>query len=283
MSYSIIYGQQFIKAIKGDKTFYLPIVLIGDNNVYDYNNKRARDFNNLANYCGGKQYATKEALLEAVDNTRLSLMERYDGTDGDKYDDRGFGYYDSLSLYGKSTRATTFQNFKNVFNNGIKNALTIEELVSAGVYPEIYTSVYSASKLIELGLNTITLSPKTTLELLDMIDSTESYLSGSGCNFYVTFRGDDNTLKYLKNKFNPTAPKGKRQLKEVKKYYILLTRENTYIHKMTGRRLFSSDFNAAKKFMTNGQAQKMMDKIHLRFPMRSLTIEETILIIPILI
>lgn len=292
MCYSIIYGAQFLKADKNGETVYFPIVLIGDNNVYDWSGngrqRRARSFTNLTHYTGGKPFATAETILNSVDQTRIQIIDRnkedqknYDNLIS-VYSDSSYGWFASISLYGKHTSNTSFNNFRNVFVKGIKNALTIEELLNAGIRISIATSYYSTKKLNELGLDQFEIYPKTTQELLQTIAEKEKYLAGSGIGFYVTLRGNEEILKDLKPKKAPKAPK---QQKEVNEYFVILFENGYYFNKLTSRKLhFTYPNTVCKKFATKKQAQKVIDRINVRsFNTKVKEIETVITEQPILI
>lgn len=291
MSYSIIYGAQFIKGTNNGTEVFFPIVLIGDNNCYEVTRsgrKRSRDFRNLTYYVGGKFFGTKETILQGVENSRISCIESnksylLNNPDWDNYSDASYGWFASIAMAGKHTAQTSFQTFKNVFSNGIKHALTVEELIAVNVQPKIYTSHYANKKLKEVGLEPLDLKPKTTAQLFQMLESANIYKT-NGIDVYLDFRGDEETLKRIKQTYYPATKKVNKEPKKVTEYHSILFDNGYYFNKLTSRHLqFNYSKEVSKKFTTKAQAQKVVDKLNGRFSTKVVEIQTTQLETAILI
>ena len=116
MSYTILYAKQFIKI---DETRVIPFILQGDNNVYESNRKRARDWSN--SYAFTRTIITSnEALLQEIERFKQDTLEscneyvkQYDETWA--FDEKRFGYHTGIAVGGRHTTKTTFGMFKNFF------------------------------------------------------------------------------------------------------------------------------------------------------------------------
>ena len=72
MSYTILYAKQFIKI---DENHVIPFILQGDNNVYESDRKRARDWGN--SYAFTKTIITSnEALMQEIERFKLETIRR---------------------------------------------------------------------------------------------------------------------------------------------------------------------------------------------------------------
>jgi hypothetical protein len=144
MSYEIIYGKQFI-FLKSTGEI-VAMILTGSNNCYEIapnggNGRRARSWTSMNYYNNGPSLSAKpEAILANLDKELAEMIEKHKSGDHPEEDTpenikARFGYYSSLSIAGSHTTGTSWEMWKNVFKNGIKNAMTIEALDSVGVNP----------------------------------------------------------------------------------------------------------------------------------------------------
>lgn len=150
MSYEIIYDKQFVQLNnpKTKENNYIPMILSGSNNCYEAHVKwskarRSRDWWNWSYWLKNSDnpiFGTENQILSFVDEYIKRTIDENVGVD--KYDEtivkteedikRRFGYYTSLS-FGGGCKITSTQWY-NLFKNGIKNALTIEQLANLGIY-----------------------------------------------------------------------------------------------------------------------------------------------------
>lgn len=146
MSYSIFYKTQYIKL---DGNRIIPMFLAGDSNCWTVgpHPKRARDwqiFSYLLSNSKSKFFTTEEEIISAVDADIENTLATKSGFD--KYDKvmvtrkevaERYGWYTSLAI-GGSTHFLTAKKYRNFVINGIKNALTIEQLDEIGINLEFF-------------------------------------------------------------------------------------------------------------------------------------------------
>ena len=133
MSFEIIYDKQFIKV---SETEFIPMILGGSNNVYEFSNngkeRRSRSWFSLR--IGNGLVVTRDEMIKYCEETRNNIIvsneERINDDWYEEYDDSEFGYWSSIAINGRSTRQTTYGQFKGLFTTGCKKALTLEQLVT---------------------------------------------------------------------------------------------------------------------------------------------------------
>lgn len=110
MSYEIIYGSQFIKV--GNK--YIPLVLNGSNNCYEINwngkERRERNWNTLFDFFSDLDYSETEIM------EKLNLLS------------------DDMDYITRSNKTMRKKEIIKFYQNSIKKALTIEEIIKTGYY-----------------------------------------------------------------------------------------------------------------------------------------------------
>lgn len=138
MCYSILYRSMFVKMSDGK---YIPMIESGDNNVWECDNKRrARSWCQANFIAKGEVCLTAEEIMAGVEDVinrvkQSNMAEpkpEYDGGDGatyytEKEIERRFGYFDGISVYGKSTYITTANQIRNFFKKGIERAVPFDE------------------------------------------------------------------------------------------------------------------------------------------------------------
>jgi hypothetical protein len=143
MSYQIYYGKQFVRLSDGR---FIPMTLDGSNNcTFMHKGKeiRERDWNCRDYYFRtlgkGEFFATSKDILESVqvfinnvvDN---ALKSNYrNETETEETIKNQFGYYSGESFGGGCSKLSA-SRYYTFFKNGIKNALTIEELHNLGIH-----------------------------------------------------------------------------------------------------------------------------------------------------
>lgn len=137
MSYSILYRSMFVKLSDGR---FIPMMEIGDNNVWDCTygrgrNRRSRSWSNI-NLVEGKKFYSHEDLVKGLDEWN-DKCEQKRARDLDGVEDwrintiknHSFGYYEGISVYGKHTGNTTFNSVKNIVLSGENMAVSFEDAV----------------------------------------------------------------------------------------------------------------------------------------------------------
>lgn len=135
MSYSILYRSMFVKLSDGR---FIPMMEMGDNNVWDCNygrgrDRRSRSWSNIKLNRNQKFFTEgeiKDNLKEwnnAFEARIAKDMESSDEWQRKMAQTKDFGYYEAIRVYGKST--TMFKDVKNIILSGVKNCISIEEAV----------------------------------------------------------------------------------------------------------------------------------------------------------
>ena len=138
MSYTIFYRSMFVKLSNGK---YIPMMEMGDNNVYEANYgrgkaKRVRDWSNMC-LNNGQKFFDKEEIRnhlaewnDGVDKKRNNDLLNGDDWQKDAAKNATFGYYEGIAVYGKGgTSGTTFNDVKNIVMGGVKNSISLEDAI----------------------------------------------------------------------------------------------------------------------------------------------------------
>lgn len=137
MSYSMFYQYQFIKLENHpygkDGPIYIPFVEAGSNNLY-VGNRRVRSWQLFTFVLENLIFDTSSSMEQKINLDRDYRINQY----LDEYTDKHYGYYAALSVGGRSTHSTTFGNFMGIVKQGVKKALTIEELTQFGCSIHLY-------------------------------------------------------------------------------------------------------------------------------------------------
>lgn len=141
MSYCILYRKLCLRLPDGS---LLAFVEAGDNNVWGINpltgrEERSRSFSAWDFVLGGgrKLSYTKEEIAAWLDNELKrsidyakssydSSPEDYNSTPEKDVASR-YGFWSAISIYGKSTHSTSWNQFRHFFEDGIKKAIPIED------------------------------------------------------------------------------------------------------------------------------------------------------------
>lgn len=267
MSYTILYAKQFIKI---DEKRVIPFILQGDNNVYESNNKRARDWSNSYGFTS-TIITSNEALLQEIERFKQDTIERcneyvkqYDETWA--YDEKRFGYHTGIAVGGRHTTKTTFGMFKNFFANGIKDAKTIEELRELGCSLGIRVSSYDNKNITEAGLEIKpTVNFTSTEQAIATIEEYEAYYKGHNVYLYIYAYGMDRVVEKTKKTKTP------KKIEKVDQYFQINTPFGLFV-KNTARGFQYSRWNA-KAFRTERDAKRSLDILKNKFPQHNFTVE----------
>jgi len=286
MSYSILYNKQFIKV---DDNHIIVITEQGDNNVWECDNKRrARDWGNCYAHSDGAIIVANDKLLADIDAFRQTTMERCEEhvkqyNESWAYDDKRWGYHTGLALYGKSTRNTTFGAYKGFYQTGIKQAMTIEELVKLGVSVKLYPYRWVDKDILDKGLE---IKPdvwfSSTEQMVEKIKEYSEYYKGE-VTLYLNVYSMDRVLFNRKND-RIMAKSMKRKDKQeltVNEYFVLAYGEScSFIKRTKFGFSFSYTLTGGKAFMTEKQANaffKRMPEYKDRFTVKKVEGERTFL------
>lgn len=281
MSHTIIYNRLFVKATdKNGINYFVTMLLSGSNNCSQINQRtgreiRERSWKGWKYFTEGKLMATEQEILTNIDKERLERMNRaeenvkqYNDTSW-AYDDKNYGYHSSIRFSGRSCSGTSFSAFRSYFENGMKNALTIEQLLEHNINVEIHVSSYYKDEINKAGLEIKPdIYPKTSQEFLEKAQEYSEYYKNTG-GVYITFGSDWAVERYfsnkaVENKIKKQNNRKEKVRKEVDKYFVL-SNDNGFFIKLTRngyRYAFDSDAWSVKKWETRKQAQTYLDNMN---------------------
>jgi hypothetical protein len=290
MSYSIIYDKQFINVGQTDEgeNLYIPFILSGDNNCWETRyrgrDRRARSWHIFSYITDGNVYATKQQMLDSMEDERKLLIERikkenqeikvrneriaflnaienpteeqqaelnklskYWKTVEELYSDAKWGWYAALQIGTSATYNTTFRQYQNIVNYGVKNALTLDQLRNKG-----YRLTYDNSK--EDNTYIIPIIDK------DDVDKVKASTDFNIYNFHINFWDDAECVRELRNFYFPKPVSNTI----IKKEYVVKF-NGKYVIKRTKRGIYYSyTFERARKY-TLASAKAFVKKAQLRF------------------
>ena len=272
MSYDIIYSKQFVKLRKTREV--IPMLLAGSNNCYEIglggrNGRRVRSWDNLRYYNRkGKISEKPEFILKKLD-AELSRRTRehlnYQKTNYPREEwvkpadiSNRFGYYSSIVVGSGHCSDTSWDLYKSQFTNGIKKALTVEELDKLGV--NLYISHYSYKEDSPNG-KPESVDIKTEQEYFAEMKKWREWSEKVGKMFYLSFSpsSTDRVLERLRSaKRKP--PKEKTRVEQ--DHYFVLAGETGNLVKYTSRGYrYSYSSSGGKQFRTEQEAEKRRQEL----------------------
>lgn len=148
MSYTILYRSMFAK-LGDDK--YIPMVEMGDNNVYEgYGRyeRRARDWQNWRVPGKEKQIVlTHQEIMEGIHNLIQDTVDNWVNKPAREYDNipgpywtfndvyKQYGWLTGIAISGKNTSMTTARMVRNFFNRGFEQAVNMHDVKYWGHFP----------------------------------------------------------------------------------------------------------------------------------------------------
>lgn len=279
MSYTIIYNKQFIKV---SATEYIPVVLVGCNNVYDHNSKRSRNWENIKFLLSDGIYGTAEAMLSTIENHRSDLIAHNNDwlkeyPEWDKYSDAKFGYFSGLSIGGNRTINTTYGMFRGIVTNGIKNALTVEECVINGLSVKVSNGYLSGDLSKTHGAKC--LYPKTTIELMNAINELSDYYANTGASISISFNNHNDDIKHIQDCIRRlNKPTVERKMVSCNEYFVVMAESYGYIIKQLKRGFtyHSLYISMAKKFRSESRAKKYANALSDKRPNITFTVKKVV-------
>ena len=272
MSYEIIYDKQFIKV----KDSYVPMVLSGSSNCYEYGNngkeRRSRSWfpfrlsNNLfINNEIAKRY-WEDSCNDIVDRNIERFTDRKNFMDEVK---SSFGYYTGIYINGN--RKTTYGNINGIFKTGIEKALTIEQLKEVNVNVIVKSGYISSDNK---DIKPFSKVVDNEDQFFDAVKECEEYLKNTKISTTVEFSGMyDDKPKYIRRKFFPKKPK---QLVKTNTIHNIITSNGTYVYKSTrGGYNYTYDKGSAKMYADINTAKAQAKRLSKRFPNTEFNIETT--------
>lgn len=260
MSTDIIYDRQFIK-LSGNR--FIPMTLCGSSNTFDIGKygrcgRRSRDWSNWKYYTKGESSATPETLMANLAADRERLIEQYKN-DETPYTDEEFGWFTALAIGSQTCRKTGFSKIKALFVNGIKQALTVEELKQFNITTSVNTYCYDdktreAINAADIGL--VTHWPSTSEELESVLNSLkDTYKNYPQVGIEIRFTENEYAFKRLKQVLRPRTKKIKK-LVVLPEYWVLSNINGYFIKNLKWGYKYAYSSLSAKKFMSEKAALK---------------------------
>ena len=265
MSYEVIYDKQFIK-VSDDK--FVPMILIGSNNCYDYDNRRSRSW--WAYSINGSIISTQQEMVEYAKSVRQDIIDSNNARVKDKwfeeYDDKSFGYWSSIAING-STRNTTYGQFEGIFKTGCNKALTVEQLNSEHVTIIVKNAYCSSSEREKYGIEPFSKSVTSGQELIDAVNECNELYKDTPIQTTIEFGYmPEDRPRMLRKKYFPKVKKEKLRL-DLDKYYTILVNGN-YLAKHTRNGYNYSYSSPQLKFATRKDAEVSVKKFEKKYPSR---------------
>jgi len=264
MSYDIIYNKQFVKLRKTKEV--IPMLLAGPSNCFEIgtggrNGRRVRSWDNLRYYNRkGKISEKPELILSKLDAELNRIIRRHRGSKEDKPADirNHFGYYASIVVGSGHCGGTSWPLYRSQFSNGIKSALTIEELDELGVNLNIYYHSYNGDSP---NGKPASIDIKTEQQYFAEIKKWKEWQKTGGKMFYLTLHpsNTDAVLRRLRaSKRKP--PREKTRVEQ--DHYFVLTDGHYSLIKYTSRGYrYSWSKSSGKKFRTEEIAEKYRQQL----------------------
>lgn len=238
---------------------YIPLVEIGDNNVYDISwnghQRRSRDWQQ---WVIGKQHDklafTKSEIMNEVERVINIEKERvgkpyadYEHKDGvytEQEIEKHWGYYSGIAIEGQHCNNTSAQQVRNFFLRGFEQAVTFDECE-------------------ELRLTWCTGYPnfehcnvKSEEELMAVYEG----LTAAKCNVTVSFC---RWTEYLWDKHRKRAEKKPQEPKTVG---FVVQFGSQYIHKLSSRHMWRTSYlDSAKKYASRVSADRAAECLNKNY------------------
>ena len=265
MSYEIIYARQFIKVEQEKKpTMYMPFSLTGSNNCTELGNngreRRARSWWNWRYYLGENKYmGTLDDMLKVIKDELDSRIKNNVEKTVDEIKNR-WAYY--TGIHNNVQKGDTYLDWQRFFINGVKNAITVEDLIKCDESVIVRTGyIYYTDKEDKMkGKELFNKRAESTEHLLSLIEEAKEYHKDLdvGYELDLTLYNDVSAYKRIRQQLFPQKQRRYRNPIETKTYFII----NIKGYGGFSRRLRGSGFkytygyDGGKKYLTEKQANR---------------------------
>lgn len=262
MSYDIFYGKQFVLLRKTREV--IPMFLAGSNNCYEIgvggrNGRRSRSWDNFRYYNRkGKISEKPDVILKNLDIELGQYIRRQR-----KRDDGGkpahvkahFGYYAAIVVGSGHCSDTSWNMWRSQFANGIRGALTIEELNTLGI--NLIFRHWNDNKNGMPASVAIT----TEREYFTELNKWRAWQNNGGSTFSLSFRPSSTDRVLEKLRAAKRKPPREKTIVE-QDHYFVLTNGNGNLVKYTSRGYrYSYSQTGGKQFMTEESAEKYQQQL----------------------
>ncbi len=281
MSYEIIYDKQFIKVPTETEIKYIPLFYMGSNNCTEIGpggrERRARSWSSLE-FMFQKLLVTQQDMIDMAYRERERLIERSKKDGWDDYDDKRFGYHASLSIGNAGNWNVSFKKYKNLYTNGCRKAMTVEQLNEHRISVSVYSGYLFDSekeKLKKLGKKERRDYAHTTKELLDLINEYKKYYKGTKVKTLVTIEAHDGQVAMARKQMFPKQKREKKQVIADKYYVVKDITQGNYVIKFTryGYRYSYYGQSMAKKFLKESEAKRYAKKGNKKYNEEKFVVE----------
>ncbi len=242
------------------------MLLAGSSNCFEIglggrNGRRVRSWESFRYYHRKDKLSEKpEVIIKNVDAELRRCIQKHRGdSEATPKDIRNhFGYYTSLVVGSGHCGGTSFNQWRSVFSNGIRGALTIEELDKLGV--NLVYSSYSYNETPDNG-KPATVDVKTEREYFIELKKWRAWQANGGRSFSLSFRpsSTDRVLERLRSA-KRKAPREKTTVEQ--DHYFVLTSSLGNLIKYTSRGYrYSYSETGGKQFMAEQDAEKYRQQL----------------------
>ena len=268
MSHQIIYDKQFVKAEKDGKEVFYPFILQGSNNCTMYSDSGREIAERDWGLCRFHlEYGTLEEFKKSLEDYENHLIEKYKDSRDYPYSSEEFGFHTAIAFYGQ--RRATFNMYKNLYINGCKRALTVEQMREEGVGVQLFSfcTEIGLENLKKAGKEQFIVYPATSAEFVEQLEYYKEYVEGIGGVYLIEgLYGCKKNMQRLRRRYFPTKRNygKKKEAVEVDKFYAVRdTKSDNYIYKLKKYGYSYSAYgpDVCKKFLTEKQADRWRKKI----------------------
>lgn len=263
MSYEIFYNKQFVRLRKTGEV--IPVILGGSNNCFDIgyngrNRRRARSWASDRFYNRkGKLSEKPDIILKNLDAQLRRIIRgqrgRGDSEATPKDIKQHFGYYASLVVGGGHCAGTSWDRYRGVYANGIRSAMTVEQLDELGVNLIFYAGYGS-----EDGYPA-RVPLKTEREYFLELKKWREWQGRNGRSFYLSFSpSDDARVVELIRRSKRKAPRERQEVEQ--DHFFVLGNSNGNLKRYTARGYrYSYSQTGGKHFRTKQEAEKRRKRL----------------------
>lgn len=254
MSYSILYRSMFVKMSDGK---YIPLVEMGDNNVYDVTwrgrGRRSREWQQWVIDRKRLTY-TRDEIMDSVEDMINKYKEQYANKPKPDYEhsegiwtehdvEKRFGYFSALAIDGNGhCNITSAQQVRNFFLKGFEQAVSFDE-------PNLILDLHWCTEYPHYEHRKAT----TEQELLTLWEELKAEKRDIwvGYGSWVEFLWDKHRRRTERK---PSQPK-------TTGFVVQFGRD--YIYQMSSRRMWRTCYlESAKKYASLASARKAADKLN---------------------
>lgn len=233
MSHTIVYNRQFLKI----DNKIIPLALYGSNNCTEYHNGRER----CEREWWSMYFNGQNQMITATEKEILNTIQNHTGGEYQQHFIKNSKWIDDKGLI-------------RFFNDGIKNAKTIEELKDEYYFTGLngYFSIWKGfDNTIE---NRVSIYNSNDLREF-LVDSQDRINKAIQESVYVC-------LHYMNEEFKSKTVKEKNKPERLTDYFAIKVANDYYLTQLTARRIkYTTLCCLTKQFETEKKANKYLEKL----------------------